>query len=107
MALTHFDGTVTSDGTEQNLFDISTGGPKHFATWIFTHNMLSTHTITVRVYVEDENATTERKYIDTEISGAQTSPAFFVPFIPSDQYRVSIQRTAGTNIAITWVRAEA
>jgi len=107
MALTHFDGTVTSDGTEQNLFDISTGGPKHFATWLFTHNMTSTITISVRVYVEDENLTTERKYIDTEIAGSQTSPAFFIPFVPSDQYRVSIQRTAGADVVYTWVRAEA
>jgi len=107
MALTHFDGTVTSDGTEQNLFSVTTGGPKHFATWLFTHNMTSAQTITVRVYVRDENASAERKYIDTEISGAQTSPAFFVPFVPSDQYRVSIQRTAGSDVAYTWVRAEA
>jgi len=106
MVLTHADGTVTTDGTEQNLFAI-TANLKHYATWLFTHNMAGGDTIQIRVYVRDENTPAERKYIDTEISGAQASPAFFVPFIPSLEYRVSIERTAGTDRTYTWVRAEA
>ncbi len=107
MVLTHFNGSLTSSAAEQDLFSVTTGGPKHFATWIFTQNMLATHTIQIRVYVRDENSPSEQKYIDTEISGAQTDDAFFIPFVPSDQYRVTLQRTAGTDVAYPWVRAEA
>ena len=107
MVLTHANGTLTTTTSEDDLFSITTGGPKHFATWIFLMNMTSTETFQIRVYVRDENTPAERKYIDTEVSGAQTDPAFFIPFVPSDQYRVSIQKTAGTNQIVTWVRAEA
>ena len=106
MVLTHFNGTITTNATEQNLFDITTG-PKHFATWIFSHNMATGDKVQIRVYAYDENGTTQRKYIDTELADGQTDPAFFIPFIPSTQYRVTIQRTLGTDRAFPWVRAEA
>lgn len=106
MVLTHANGSETTDGTEQNLFAI-TANLKHYATWLFTQNMVSGDTIQVRVYVRDENTPAERKYIDTEISGAQADPAFFIPFVPSLEYRVSIQRTAGPDKLYTWVRSEA
>ncbi len=107
MVLTHANGTLTTNATEQNLFNIVAGGPKHFATWIFLDAMAASSVYQIRVYVRDEADAAERKYIDTEVSGVQTDPAFFVPFVPSDQYRVSIQRTAGTDVEISWVRAEA
>ena len=105
MVVQFFDGSETTDGTEQNLFDIT--ADKHFALWLFTHNMLSGDKIQVRVNVKDQNTTTMRKYIDTEIADAQTKPAFFIPFVPTKQYKVSIQRTAGTDRLYTWQRIEA
>ncbi len=107
MVLTHFNGSITTTAAEQNLFNITTGGPKHFATWVFAHNMIAGDEVEIRVYVRDENTPAERKYVDVLINGLQDDPAFFIPFIPSDQYRVSIQRTLGTDRLFTWVRAEA
>ena len=105
MALTFFNGEVVSDGTEQNLFDIT--ADKHFATWIHFDQLIAGDTFQVRVYLIDTQDATERKYIDTEVAGAQTSPAFFIPFIPAKEYRVSLQRTSATNRTISWQRAEA
>lgn len=105
MVVQFFDGSKLTDGTEQNLFDIT--ADKHFALWLFTHNMLAGDTIQVRVNVKDQNTTTMRKYIDTAISDAQTKPAFFIPFVPTKQYKVSIQRTAGTDRTYTFQRIEA
>lgn len=106
MVLTHSDGTITTTVVEQDLFNITTGGPRHYATWIFTHNMVLGDIITLRVYVEDENSTTQRKYLEVALQDSQTDPAFFVPFIPANEYRVSIQRTGGTDRVYNWIRAQ-
>jgi len=105
MALTFANGEVTTDGTEQDIFDIT--ADKHFATWIHFDQLIAGDTMQVRVYVIDTQDATERKYIDTEVAGAQSSPAYFIPFIPAKQYRVSIQRTSASNRTISWQRAEA
>lgn len=105
MALTFFAGEVTTDGTEQDLFDIT--ADKHFAAWLHFDQAIAGDTFQVRVYVLDQQDALMRKYIDTEIAGAQESPAFFIPFVPTKEYRVSIQRTSATDRTISFQRAEA
>ena len=104
MALSFVDGNVTTDGTEQNLFDIT--ADNHFATWIFTHNMASGDSVTIKVYVYDNNATTLRLYESVTLTDAQSIPAMFIPFIPTKEYKVSIQRVAGTDRNYTWQRMQ-
>jgi hypothetical protein len=104
MVLTYSHGNVTTDGSEQNLFDITSDS--HFATWIFTHNMQSGDAVTIRVYVYDENTTTLRLYDLQGLVGVQSSPAIFIPFLPSRRYKVSIQRTAGTDRLYSWQRLQ-
>jgi hypothetical protein len=106
MALSFTDGNVTTNGTEQTIWDIT--ADKHFAGWIFTDNMTATETISIKVWVQDTNDTaTLKKYVDTEITGAQGTPAFFIPYVPTKQHKVTIQRTAGTDRTFYWQRAEA
>jgi len=105
MVLQFFDGSQASTASEANLFDIT--ADKHFAMWLHTNLMVSGDTLQIRVYVKDENGSAMRKYIDTSLSDAQSDPSFFIPFVPTKQYRVSIQRTAGTDRTYTWQRAEA
>lgn len=106
MALTEADGTITTSASEQNLFDITTGGPKYFTSIVFLHNMTATETFRIRVYVYDSNGTTYRTLADETITGAQDPPAYYIPTVLSSQYRVSIIRTAGTDRAVTWKRFE-
>lgn len=105
MTLTFTDGNVTTDGTEQTLFD--TTADALFATWLFTHNMASGDSITVKIYVYDNNATTLRLYETVALTDAQSDPAMFIPFIPTNEYKVSIQRTAGADRNYTWQRIQA
>jgi hypothetical protein len=106
MALTFTDGNITTDGTEQTLWDVT--ADKHFAGWVFTDNMTGAETISIKVWVQDTNdSATLKKYIDTEITGAQGTPAFFIPYVPNKQHKVTIQRTAGSDVVYYWQRAEA
>ena len=106
MALTEADGTLTTSASEQNFFDITTGGPKYFTTIVFTHNMTSTETFVFKVYVYDSNASTSRLFDTITLTGDQTNDAYYIPTLISSQYKVSVQRTAGTDRAVTWKRFE-
>lgn len=105
MVLTFSNGTITTTASEQNLFDVT--GDKYYATHIFLHNMTGTETFVIKVYVYDTNGTTYRLYQTETLTGSQSDPCVFIPFLPTPQYKVSIQRTAGTDRAVTWLRAEA
>jgi len=104
LALTEFNGTITTDATEQNLFDVT--ALKHYATTIFTHNMLAGDEVEIKIYKKDSNAVVMRVYRTSSIKDAQSDPAFFIPFLPSAQYRVTIKRILGTDRAYTWNRYE-
>ena len=104
MVLTFVDGTLTTTASEQNLFDVTADA--HYATYIFTHNMASGDTVVIKIYVKDQNGATMRLYHTATLTGAQTDPAYFIPFLPTKQYKVSIQRTGGTDRAYTWQRVE-
>ena len=106
MVLSFTNGNVTTDGTEQSLWNIT--ADKHFAGWVFLNNMGANEVISVRIYVQDENNSAAlKKYIDTSISGAQGTPAFFIPCVPTKQHKVTVQLTAGSNIVLYWQRAQA
>ena len=105
MVLSFTNGNVTTNGTEQTVWNIT--ADKHFAGWLFLNNMGANEVISVRIYVQDtDNSGALKKYIDTSISGAQGTPAFFIPYVPTKQHKVTVQLTAGSNIAVYWQRAE-
>ncbi len=104
MTLTFTDGTLTTTASEQTIVDLT--ADEHFAIWLFLHNMTSSETFRVKVYVKDQNTTTLRQFSTTDYTGVQASPAVFVPFLPTKEFKVTIQRTAGTDKAVTWQTAE-
>lgn len=104
MVLTEFDGSILSTAAEQDLFDVT--ALKHYATTIFTHNMLAGDEVEIKVYIKDSNAAVMRVYRTKSIKDAQSDPAFFIPFLPSAQYKVTIKRLAGTDRTYTWNRYE-
>jgi|TARA_B110000438_G_scaffold244984_1_gene245711 hypothetical protein len=106
MVLSFTNGNVTTNGTEQTVWNIT--ADKHFAGWLFLNNMGANEVISVRIYVQDtDNSGALKKYIDTSISGSQGTPAFFIPYVPTKQHKVTVQLTAGSNVAVYWQRAEA
>lgn len=104
MTITFTDGTTTSNATGINLFDIS--ADRHYATWIFTHNMAAADILEVKVFVRDQNSNVMRSYTTEKIEGVQNDPSFFIPYLPTKQYRVTIRRVAGSDKAYTWQRIE-
>ena len=106
MVLSEFNGSKTMTGAEDNLF-VSQTTLKHYATHVFLHNMTSTDTIIIRVYVKDVDTGVEKLFITATATGVQSDPDVFVPFLPTSSYRVTCEQTAGTNRAIPWTRNEA
>lgn len=105
MTTTFTNGTITTSATEQTLFDIT--ADKNYATWIFANAMTSTDTVEIKVYVKDQQGNAMRVYTTQTLTGTQTDPAYFVPFVPTKQYKVTIKRTLGTTDKVyNWMRIE-
>jgi len=105
MALNSFDGNVTTNATEQNLFDIT--ALRHFATWVYLDKLGTGDSVQIRVSILDPNdANQTKRYIDVLVSDAQANPAFYIPWVPTGQYIVSIQKVTGTDRVVTWCRKE-
>jgi len=94
------DGNQLTDGAENILFTQS--ALNHYGSYIYTQEMQTGDKLTIRVYVLDSDTPALRKYLDIELSGVQLSPAVFIPFIPTGQYRISIQRTSGVDRTYPW-----
>jgi len=88
-------GNLTTDGSEQTIFTQSS--VNHYAIYIYTNNMQTGDELTIRVEVLDDDGVALRKYLDVALSGVQLSPAVFIPFVPTGQYKVTIQRTGGVD----------
>ena len=104
MTLSEFDGTILANSTEQDLFDILTG-PRHFAATVYLHNLIAGNIATIRTYIFDTNSGQQRQIDEETFAGVQTLPAIFLPFLPTTQYRVTVQ-LSGTTQNITWTRHE-
>ena len=105
MPLTEDHGNLVTDGTEQNLFSSQTT-LAHYATWVFTQAMVAADVIVITIYVNDEEGSAERIYDTVTISGVQTKPAVFIPFVPTNSYRVTVERTSVAALTINWTRNE-
>jgi len=91
LTLAQTGAVVIVDNNETEVFNVSS--IKHYATWLHVNQMVAGDKLVIRVFVFDDTGTIQRKYLDVELVGAQTVPAIFIPFVPSGQYRVTIQQT--------------
>jgi len=91
LTLAQTGAIVITDNSETEVFNVSS--IKHYATWLHVNQMVAGDKLVIRVFVFDDQSSVQRKYLDVEIVGAQTVPAIFIPFVPSGQYRVTIQQT--------------
>lgn len=101
------NGTLTTTASEQNFFDVT--ALKHYATWVHAQNMAAGDVVKIKVYVKDTNGAAMRLYKTKTVTFAQlkSDVSIFIPFLPSQQYKVSIQRISGPDRAFTWERMEA
>jgi len=99
------NGSQLMTGSAANLFS-SVLALAHYATWIFTNTLQAGDTLHIIVYTNDVNGAAERIYDEFDVVGAQTKPGVFIPFVPTNSYRITAHQTTGTNRTITWVRYE-
>ncbi len=104
MPLTFANGSVLTNGTEQELFNIT--ADKYFGTKIFLHNMASNNEVEIIVYVLDTNAGVMRKIWTENLNDVQANPCLHFAPVAAKQYRVTVRRVAGAEITITWERSE-
>ncbi len=88
-------GSLLTNGTEQQIVNITS--LNHFAAYIFTEAMVLNDKLTIRVFVLDDQGAVLRKYLDVELLDVQATPAVFIPFVPANQYRITLQRTGGVD----------
>ncbi len=99
------DGSTAISTSEVNLFDETT--LQHYATWIDCSIMGASDVYVIRLRVQDKlSAGTEREFLEETLTGVQDPPMFFIPYLPTDKYEVSMQKTSGTDRTFLWRRVE-
>lgn len=83
------------NGTEQNLF-LSKTGLKKYSTAMFFTDMVPNDEMIVRVYILDKFNGVERKYLTDTIQGIDEQFIYFINWINTSQYRVTIQKISGS-----------
>lgn len=99
------DGSQAVTSSETFLFVAITDERTYFC-HIFCHNMTSGDVYDIRTYINDKNASTTRvEYKDRiSFSDVENKPVYYIPPIPTDSFRVSIQKISGTDRTFTWRR---
>jgi len=85
-----------------------TDGPFHYSAWIHMTNLASGDTIILRVYKWEPNNSVYELYEEKQVTYndlktfENNQTAIFLPFIPAQKYKVTIEQTAGTLRAFPW-----
>ncbi len=99
------DGSQAVTDSETNLFDLDSTD-LFYAVWIDLTPITGADTFVIKVYVDEANAGIERTYLEETMVGVQDPSMIYIPPIPCDHIRVSMQRTGGSNRTFEWRRAE-
>lgn len=99
------DGSTSVDSSETFLFVAQTDTETYFC-YIFCHNMAAGDVYRIRTYVKDENASTTRVvYNDlVKFKKIEDKPVYYIAPLPTNSFRVSIQKIEGVDRTFTWVR---
>lgn len=99
------DGSQPVDSSETFLFTAQTTLATYFC-YIFCHNMAEGDVYRIRTYVKDENTSTTRVLYNDKVrfKDIDGNPVYYIPPIPTNSFRVSIQKIEGTDRTFTWVR---
>jgi len=91
---------TTMDGTEQVLFENTE--LSEYAGHVFLDKMESGDSITIRLYIRDEEDGQYKLYDEYTYTDAQSKPCIYIkPIIGKVGLRVTAQQTAGTYKTIT------
>ena len=98
------EGTLTADGTEQELDTISVNGYYQFS--ISLANMAAADVVKVRFYKKVKTTGTLSRFHVETYNDAQDEPESPVvdsgPFWVANEFKVTLEQTAGTNRDFDW-----
>lgn len=99
------DGSLLTTASEQDLFVAQTSDLTYWCK-VNLHNLVSGDAVRIKTYVNDSNATTPRIIYNDRVSFSHINgdPVYYIPPIPTDSFKVTIQRVAGSDRTITWRR---
>jgi hypothetical protein len=99
------DGSQATTSSEVELFTPITLDLTSWCT-VNLHNLVSGDAIRIKTYVYDVNTTTIRVIYNDRVSYShiKDDPVYYVPPLPTDNFRVTIQRVAGSDRTVTWRR---
>ena len=94
-------GTLTADGTEQNIANLTAN--KYYSAHINLTNMGSGDTTVLRLYIKVLSTGSADLFWSDTYTDAQTNKIIFVPPQPATQvWKLTLQQTAGTNRDYDW-----
>jgi len=103
--ITFAHGTQTTTTSEADLWT-PVIGDKYRKTYINLKNMLSGDTFVFKLYIWNEELGEYFEIQRVTKTDAQTPVGFSMGFDASTRYKLTVQKTAGTNRSITWLRAD-
>ena len=68
--------------------------------------MTGTETFRIKVYVKDQSSGSMRQYLTQDYTGVQASPSLYISPVLAKEFKVTIQKTAGTNQEVNWQTIE-
>jgi len=96
-------GTKTTTTSETDVFAQITLNALHAAT-VHLDDMAGGDTWVFKTFIWDTADGAEREFSVHTFSGVQASPAILFDFVASKRFRVSVQRTAGTDGELSFER---
>src|ERR1051326_6372573 len=95
-------GTLTADGTEQDMADLTAN--KYYSAHVDLQNMADGDTTTLRLYIKVLSTSTAALYWTETYIDTQTGiKVIFVPPQPSTQeWHLTLEQSAGTNRDYDW-----
>ncbi len=99
------EGTLTADGSEQDLGTVSVNGYYNFS--VNLSNMAAADVVKIRFYKKVKTTgTLARFHVETYNDAQTTEPESPVvdsgPFWIANEFKVTLQQTAGTNRNFDW-----
>lgn len=89
------EGSITMDGTEQTLVEVTTA--RSVDGYLDLSPMQNGDEIVIRLYGKIKSDGEYRLYDDAKIAGAQPKPLFYIHRRPTRYgWKITIQQTAGT-----------
>ena len=96
-------GTITTDGTEQELFAQVAQNGLH-SIKLHLDQMANGDILVVKLFNWDDQDGVERRHIKTTLNDLQDSPTSWWEFIASKRFRATVQLMSGTNFELSWER---